>query len=326
MAKTLSRLAVTLAVTALFILAATPALAIDGGRPDHRAHKSVGILGFVVPDTYPANAGQFGLPPFEPGQAYGWCSGFVISDSAFVTAAHCITPVAGFFQAFGGATWVVSLEGGSPRHPVVPPGCLDAAHIFFSIPDFPLLVAGVAAENVFLHPDPVLHDIAVLRFAEGSFGVRPVRLPEEGALDELASRGVLDNMPVHGVGYGAGEPCEGGVTIVGYRQRALMANAGLDATGQRLLWQLPQPLWGALPGLGDSGGPVFLRGTVVALTSFGAFWQRLDTESSLEFLEDCLEGECLQVDEDEDDDEDEDNDGADDENEDDDEEEEEGDE
>jgi len=58
-------------------LAASPALAIDEGVPDRDRHPYVGVLA-ADPD---------GDGPQTP---FLWCSGSVVSDRVFLTAAHCI--------------------------------------------------------------------------------------------------------------------------------------------------------------------------------------------------------------------------------------------
>ena len=97
------KVATALVVTlALALVGVRPALAIHNGVPDGDAHPNVGFLAFDVD-------GEGETPPFA------LCSGSVISDSVFLTAAHCIA-------AIPGVQWVVSLEGGSPADPVTTTG------------------------------------------------------------------------------------------------------------------------------------------------------------------------------------------------------------
>ena len=92
--------AVALLIATAF--AAAPALAVDEGVPDRDGHPYVGVLG-ADPD---------GDGPQTP---FLWCSGSVVSDSVFLTAAHCIVALP------PETVWYVSLAAGSPRTPIYPP-------------------------------------------------------------------------------------------------------------------------------------------------------------------------------------------------------------
>src|SRR5215210_691374 len=108
--------AVAVLVVAL-LLALTgpaPAHAIDDGVPDGDAHPHVGLLAFDID-------AEGEIPPFA------LCSGSVISDDVFLTAAHCIA-------AIPDAQWVVTLDGGGPGDPVTTTG--------FFPDDFPFVVTG----------------------------------------------------------------------------------------------------------------------------------------------------------------------------------------
>ena len=83
-------------------LAAAPALAVDEGVPDGAGHPYVGVLA-ADPD---------GDGPQTP---YVWCSGSVLSDRVFLTAAHCIVAQP------PETVWYVTLAPGSVRSPVYPP-------------------------------------------------------------------------------------------------------------------------------------------------------------------------------------------------------------
>lgn len=264
-----TRRAVALATVTLVMLTLTmtPAVAIEKGQPDREGHRNVGLLGFDVDGPGP-------IP------AFGLCSGFVISDSAFVTAAHCITFIG------EGVDWVVTLEGGSPSDPVLPPGDLDP--LAPDPTDFPILVPVEHANAVHLHPDhnPATnaHDIAVLTFDQGTFDVKPVRLAPSGMLDRLDDFGILERLPARLVGYGTdGVASEDPLllNIPGYRQRAWTGIS--DLTANRLVYG-PTDRWPGHTGMGDSGGPQLVLGRVVSLTSLGDTGQRLDTPSDRSFL------------------------------------------
>ena len=225
---TMSRLAPkVLTVLAAALLAPAPAGAIVGGAPDGNAHPAVGLLAFDVDGT-----GE--TPPFA------LCTGAVVSDHAFLTAAHCIATIPG-------ADWAVTLDGGAPGAPVATPG--------FFPDDFPFVVTAPVhrATGAVVHPDfgggsSRVNDVALVLFPDGTFdGVTPVALPAAGSLDDAAGRTATL------VGYGTdatlGPPRH---FFAGFRRTA---TATVVATTPR--WLRLAPGAGALC-YGDSGAPQFL--------------------------------------------------------------------
>jgi hypothetical protein len=267
----ISTVAAALLVLALW--SAAPASALDEGVPDLDGHPNVGMLGFDPdgPGLLPANA---------------WCTGMVISDHAFLTAAHCIVAMP------PETNWAVTLAGGSPVAPAYRPG-----RIFDDFPS-PFLVPTVRAGQVVVHPDfggfdNRIHDVAVLLFAPGTFaGVTPVALPRANLLEEV--RGLRHRM-VRLVGAG-GDPEWGNgppLTFIaeGYRQTAIAPIERLTRT-QLLIDGNARATGGSSPCLGDSGSPQFLEDVAVSLHSSNegencdatAFEQRLDTRAERRFL------------------------------------------
>ena len=94
--------ALALSLLATLVLSA-PAGAVDNGVPDGDRHPNVGLLGF----DFDAEGES---PPFF------LCTGSVLSDRVFLTAAHCIDVFDDTVQ------WVASLEPGAPQHPAYTPG------------------------------------------------------------------------------------------------------------------------------------------------------------------------------------------------------------
>jgi hypothetical protein len=235
----------------------------------------VGLLAFDVD-------GEGETPPF------GLCSGSVISDSVFLTAAHCIT-------AIPDAQWVVTLDGGGPGDPVSTPG-------FFPV-DFPFAVTGPVYRSIgaVVHPDfgggsSRENDLAVVLFPEGTFDqVTPIEFPTAGLLDDLAARGGLVGRNVTLVGYGA-DAAVGPPRYFshGYRQTATAPIQALTPRWLRIQ-QTPAATGQGSLCLGDSGSPQFLGGSdsnlAVSLFSHHATTcggvsraQRLDTLSARQFL------------------------------------------
>ena len=84
----------------LLAITSLSSYAIENGQHDYR-HHNVGGIAFYTDG---------------PEGPFGRCSGFVISDWAFVTAAHCIIPLGPLAQS-----WAVTLEPGTPENPVYLP-------------------------------------------------------------------------------------------------------------------------------------------------------------------------------------------------------------
>ena len=259
---------VKLVCMSILSIASVSSYAIENGQHDYM-HHNVGAVGFDLdgPDG--------SLPPL------GLCSGFVISDRAFVTAAHCIITIGSLAQS-----WAVTLEPGTPENPVILPGIFTGANVF----DFPMLVETINTIAVHLHPgfDPgnMTLDIAVLEFPPGTFKVRPVRLAEQGYLDKLDNQGVLYLRPVGLVGYGAQALTAEGYAMHGYRSRGFSIVGGL--TDDRL-FLTPTGVFDAATMPGDSGSPQFISGRAVSLNSSTIGNQRLDIQEALDFLASFIE-------------------------------------
>ena len=220
---------------------AAPASALERGSPDGGRHSAVGALAWHAPGQDPP-AWNF------------LCSGFIVSDRVFVTAAHCI-------EAIPGVQWGATLASGSPGRPIATGTFPD------DFPVFPVNVAVTSASEVAVHPDA---DVAVLRFPPGTFSrVRPIVLPPIGLLDDLAASGRLQREPFTLVGYGLDPEIVGGelrFVMRGYRQWGL---ARFDALTEELLVLRPfRDGWrhGANACFGDSGSPQLLGKSDVAVS------------------------------------------------------------
>ena len=252
----------------LLAITSLSSFAIENGQHDYM-HHNVGALGFDLDG--PDNP----IPPLA------FCSGFVISDRAFVTAAHCIDLVDGFSPSY-----VVTLEPGTPENPMYLPGLFNGANIF----DFPMLVETINAIELYVHPgyNPgnLTFDVAVLEFPPGTFKVRPVRLAEQYYLDELDTKTVLNRRPVGLVGYGAQALTNEGYVMPGYRSRGFSLVSDLN---EDHLFLAPTDVFDAVIMMGDSGSPQFISGRAVSLTSGNDLYQRLDLPEVLDFLAPFIE-------------------------------------
>lgn len=253
---------------AFVLLVAAPALAVTWGQPDGDGHPNVGAMVVDFPET-------------------GWrhvCSGTLIDDDVFLTAAHCTQ-----------FTEVRELQVGVSFDPVFDP---ETSAIIpgttHTHPDFSFSGPGGMS-------DP--HDIAVIVLDASAAtvypGIYPASLPTAGLLDQLNVANGLRDQRFTVVGYGVQQPEFGeGPPVHPYTGERRVAVS-------RFLALLPSWLQLSQVGarddggscFGDSGGPTFLgAGTqetdiVVSITSWGdamclatGTTYRMDTASARAFL------------------------------------------
>jgi hypothetical protein len=250
---------------------AVPARAVDEGVPDFGGHPNVGMMGYDVDGPGP-----------EPTVA--WCTGTVVSDHVFLTAAHCLTDFP------PGTSFAVTLEAGAPATPMYKPG-----RIFDDFPN-PFSAPAPFAKQAVIHPKfgeaPPNHDVGVLVFAPGTFAaVKPVELPREGQLDRVAR----ERQSFRLVGYGGDPEWGNGILVViaeGYRQTATAPFKRLTKTQLQLEGRTRVTGQGGLC-LGDSGSPQLLGDSNLQLSLLSTTaedcqgtigGQRLDTPSERRFL------------------------------------------
>jgi secreted trypsin-like serine protease len=235
----------------LIVTLAGPAQAITYGTPTGTSYGNVGGLVAVSPTN---------------GELFVYCSGTLISETVFLTAAHCVEAF------FVGDTVCVTfdpvfVEGRSKLY------CGEAiASPYYT-----------QAQN-----DP--NDIAVVIFDKPVRGIEPATLTTEGYLDTVD---LTQDTEFVSVGYGDTEyvNAPGGPTNT-HPWTRMYAVGRFNALGPGYLRLTQNPATGDAGTCdGDSGGPVFLDGVLVAITTTGDTFcnatnvaQRLDTPETQAFL------------------------------------------
>jgi hypothetical protein len=269
-----------LAVVAVVAANAAPAGAISGGQLDGNLHPNVGMIVFYQPD------GRFR------------CSATLVSPTVLVTAAHCTEGVRG--------KTIVTFE---PVSPAIPRAADDTGN-GQSQTGYVAPVAGFLTGTPHAHPlwDGELqlndlHDVGVIVLDAPYLGATPASLPPLNYLETLSQgNGGLSHQVFTLVGYGVffDKPADGPQKPVAVRDltRRFTDAVGQNASSQvlKLAENANDSRAGGGSCFGDSGGPVFHGGVLVADTSFGASqfcrsfggYYRLDIEDARSFLDDFV--------------------------------------
>ena len=247
---------VALALVATLLLTVGPVSAIVYGELDNGRHPYVGA--FVVE---------------RDGEFVSVCSGTLISETVFLTAAHCVREERVVYVSFDD-----EITQTSTFHPGKA----------FAHPKF----GSGGANNTY--------DIAVIVLDEPVAMDEYGRLPSAGLLDELKSQ--LRSQPFTAVGYGAIRESRKkgfeGILDNDHRRMALQSFNSLTKSWLKL--SMNQATGDGGTCYGDSGGPHFLGGEdsnlVVSLTVTGDtvckatdVTYRVDTESARDFLADFVD-------------------------------------
>jgi hypothetical protein len=269
-----------LVVAAALAAAAAPAGAISGGDLDGNGHPNVAMIAFYQPD------GRFR------------CSATLVSPTVLVTAAHCTDAVRG--------KTIVTFESVAPELPRAADDTGDGQ----SDTGFEAPVEGWLTGTPHTHPlwDGELqlndlHDVGVIVLDAPYTAATPAALPPLNYLETLSQgNGGLSTQEFTLVGYGVffEKPEEGPQKPAPVRDltRRFTTAVGQNATSQvlKLAENQNDSRAGGGSCFGDSGGPVFHDGLLVADTSFGASqfcrsfggYYRLDIEDARSFLDDFV--------------------------------------
>ena len=275
--KVLRTIATLTAAAALAVTFAAPASAITGGEPDGAGHPNVGLILFYDAD------GRFR------------CSATLVSPTIVLTAAHCTTGTLGKT----GVTFNTKIADQAPSP--FPP----AADTSKGYTAAELASMGMLSGTAYTHPNYSnftdlrnWNDVGLIVLDEPVTGIDAASLPPRGFLGAYAQP-KLNSTLFTVVGYGTEvrKPDSG-------PQKPLPMSYPLlrrvtTSPGQKLTSQILQ-LNGVINDVrggggtcfGDSGGPVFLGGYLVADTSYGytsncrylGGYQRLDIKSVQDWL------------------------------------------
>jgi secreted trypsin-like serine protease len=255
----------------------SPATASTGGTADGNAHPNVGIL-FAYSDGVRFR-----------------CSGTLVSPTVVLTAGHCTDGVDG--KVLISFDSVIAETKEDFDYPVAanPDAGYTAAE---------LAAAGFASGTAYTHPQysgltdlKNWNDVGVVELDEPITSIAPAAIAPIGTLDGIAK---LTKTVFTAVGYGTEvrQPDSG-------PQKAVPENFPLlrrfvQVPGQKLTPQVIQT--GANPNenqgtggtcTGDSGGPLFYNGVIVAVTSYGnndkclgvGGYQRVDITAAQDWLD-----------------------------------------
>jgi Trypsin len=241
-------------LVAMLFAVALPAAAITGGEPDGNRHPNVGLIVF-----YDAT-GRFR------------CSATLVSPTVLVTAAHCTDGTLG--------STLVTFDSVIAEQPPSPFPVAADPSVGYTPEE--LAAAGYLSGTAFTHPQYSgftdinnWNDVGVIVLDKPVTGITPATLAPTNYLDQFAQP-LLNRTIFELVGYGT----EVRKPEYGPQKPQPMSFPLLrrytTSPGQKLTPQILQlngnpndPRGGGGTCFGDSGGPAFLNGYLVAVTSYG---------------------------------------------------------
>lgn len=220
-------------------------------------------------DTSDTNVGALiGVAPSGAEQLF--CSGTLIAPQVFLTAAHCIQNI----EALAGARVAVTFD------------------TTFNASTSPLVFGTPVVSPYYSRSASDPEDLAVVLLDSAPAGITPVSVVRQvGYLDGLN----LASATFENVGYGVSQPVNQpkGPTVAGAGTRRMSFSSFNSLTNGLLRLKQNQGYGGTCTG--DSGGPQFLGGLQVSVTTTGDTMckatnvdQRLDTPQAQAFLSQSL--------------------------------------
>lgn len=223
-----------------------------------------------------ANVGAFGI--IRDGAFHEICSGTLIAPNVVLTAGHCTF----FFEDRSDLNIVFTLD----PSPTATSTVYNAA-AFYTHPDYVDRLNGNSKCGLY---GQCTTDVGLVELATALTGATPSTIAPLNYVDTLDLRTQMFNIVGYGVeGFSnANTPLgpDGGARKVG-----TFDALGQDVTADRFL-KLTGEHYKDETCFGDSGGPVFANGSLVAVTSFGqslvcasnGYYARLDTASVLNWI------------------------------------------
>jgi len=252
------------AITALLV-PMVPASAITGGTPDGAAHPDVGMLLFYAP---------------EGGVNVRFrCSGTLVTATVVLTAGHCTDATAGKTLVTFQSVIAEQPPSGLPRA-ADDPGDGTSVTGFQGQPSpntFGMYSGTAYTHPAFSHFTDLANwnDVGIIVLDQPVVGITPARIAGAGYLDAFAQP-ALNKTLFTFVGYGTNvdKPVAGPQKPT--PQSFPLIRRNTDSQGQKLTPQILQVngnpnnvQGGGGTCFGDSGGPSFLNGLQVTVTSFG---------------------------------------------------------
>jgi hypothetical protein len=241
-------------VTVLGITLVSPANASTGGTLDGAQHPNVGMIAFYEPD------GRFR------------CSATLVSPTVLITAAHCTDGDLGKV-----AVTFKSVVAEAPPSPL--PAAANPAAGYTAAE---LAAAGFLSGTAYTHPQysdftdmANWNDVGVVVLDQPVTDIAPAPIAGVGTLDAIPTSKLRKTL-FTAVGYGT----EVRQADVGSQKPTPMSypivRRYVDMPGQKLTPQILQtngnendPFGTGGTCFGDSGGPLFLKGKIVGVTSYG---------------------------------------------------------